>query len=347
MNRRYCSQLTYFVLLVHTKDFQIPQIAAAMQELESHLIEAVTSDDPFLTEISTHLIGAGGKRVRPTLALASALSVSPELDRRSYQGAVAVELVHLASLHHDDVMDEATSRRSVSSVNNRWGNLIAVVTGDFLLARAAGIAARLGSEVAELLADTLADMCMGQVLEVKSGFHLDRTEEEYFEAISGKTASLLAASCKIGTLVAGGSEREKTLLHGLGHSFGMIFQIRDDILDLIADRSTLGKTPGQDLVEGVYTLPVIYGLRNREFSAPLAQLLTCTKIDLKAINQILFESGAFLRAAQTLDHYLQKCKEAANDLNSAPIWDAVEVAGSLVDSVTQILEEFPTKETGS
>ncbi len=328
---------------MQTQDFQIPQIAVAMQELENHLLASVESDDPFLTEISTHLIGAGGKRIRPTLALASALSVSATLDQRSYHGAVAVELVHLASLHHDDVMDEATSRRNADSVNKRWGNLIAVVTGDFLLARAAGIAARLGSEVAELLADTLADMCAGQILEVKSGFNLNRNEQEYYEAISGKTASLLATSCKIGASVAGGSEDEKTLLCSLGYNFGMIFQIRDDVLDLVADSSTLGKTPGQDLVEGVYTLPVIYGLSDPETSESLGELLKSSNIDLPKINQILFDGGAFLRSVEALGRYLQKCKEVANDLNSAPIWDVVEVAGSLVDSLTQILEVFPNR----
>ncbi len=328
---------------MHTKDFQIPQIASAMQELENHLFDAVKSDDPFLTEISTHLIGAGGKRVRPTLALASALSVSSILDYRCYHGAVAVELVHLASLHHDDVMDEATSRRNVASVNSRWGNQIAVVTGDFLLARAAGIAARLGSEVAELLADTLADMCTGQILEVKSGFNLDRSEEEYLEAISGKTASLLGASCKIGASVAGGSEDEKTLLNELGHSFGMIFQIRDDILDFIADRSTLGKTPGQDLTEGVYTLPMIYGLRNPKVSEALGELLKSPDIDLSRINQLLLDSGAFLRSAEILGRYLRRCKEVADELNSGPIWDVVEVAGSLVDSLMQVLQAYPNE----
>jgi heptaprenyl diphosphate synthase len=328
---------------VHTKDFEIPQISLAMRELEEHLIESVKSDDPFLTEISTHLIGAGGKRLRPTLALASSLAIASEISERSYQGAVAVELVHLASLHHDDVMDEASSRRNVESVNSRWGNLLAVVTGDFLLARAAGIAARLGSEVAELLADTLADMCAGQVLEVKSGFDITRNEKDYLEAISGKTASLYATSCKIGATVVSASEREKSLLNSLGHSFGMIFQIRDDILDLVADRTTLGKTPGQDLIEGVYTLPVIYGLSDEGSRDTLAKHLSTAQIDIDSVNKVLYEHGAFLRSVEKLDHYLQQCKEAANDLNSAPIWDVVEVAGSLVDSVTQILEDLPEK----
>ena len=150
------------------------------------------SGDPFLDEVTGHLIAAGGKRLRPGLALAAATGGPPGRQADDLQGAVAVELVHLASLYHDDVMDEATMRRTVESVNARWGNLVAIVAGDFLLARSAEIAASLGTEIAGLLANTLGQLCQGQVAEVRAAFSTERTEDHYFTAIAGKTAALMA-----------------------------------------------------------------------------------------------------------------------------------------------------------
>jgi len=231
--------------------------AGYMSALEKELAEIVKTPDPLITEIASHLISAGGKRIRPLIAfsIARALGYGPEA--RFVSGAAAVELVHLASLYHDDVMDEAAVRRGVESVNSRWGNLTAVVTGDFLLARAAGIAARLGAPIAELLADTLAQMCEGQILEVGSAYSLDRTVEGYYQALSGKTASLMATSAKIPAMLACADEEFVESVTELGHHLGMIFQLRDDVMDLFATSADLHKAIGQDLEEGVYTLPIL------------------------------------------------------------------------------------------
>src|SRR5216684_5803663 len=155
-----------------------------MDRLEIELRNAVIRDDAFLDEISTHLIAAGGKRLRPALALAAAGVSGEDASRATLLGAVSVELVHLASLYHDDVMDEATRRRGVESVNARWGNLLAIVAGDFLLARSAEIAASLGDEIAGLIASTLARLCQGQVAEVRGAYDVGRTEASYLTAIS-------------------------------------------------------------------------------------------------------------------------------------------------------------------
>ena len=172
-------------------------------------------------------------------------------------GAVSVELVHLGSLYHDDVMDDATTRRTVESVNARWGNLKAILAGDYLLARASEIAASLGTEVAGLLAATIARLCEGQVLELQHTFDVGRTEEAYLASIDGKTASLLATACRIGGIVAELPRPVIEQLTHFGHSYGMAFQIVDDILDVVATDEQLGKPSGHDLVEGVYTLPVL------------------------------------------------------------------------------------------
>jgi heptaprenyl diphosphate synthase len=188
-------------------------------------------------------------------------------------GSVSVELVHLASLYHDDVIDEATMRRGAESVNSRFGNLMAIVAGDYLLARSAEIAAGLGTEIAGLLATTLGLLCQGQVSEVKTVFSVARTTEEYLKAIAGKTAALMATSCRVGALTGQATRSEVEALTEFGRNFGMVFQLRDDILDVVATNGELGKPAGQDLAEGVYTLPVLHALADPEIGPELATLL--------------------------------------------------------------------------
>lgn len=248
---------------------------ADLARVEDGLRAAAASGDPFLTEIATHLIQAGGKRVRPGFciaAAATALVVDAPAADEAVTGAVAVELVHLGSLYHDDVMDEADLRRTVDSVNARWGNLKAILAGDFLLARASELAASLGVEVAGLLAATIGRLCEGQVLELKQAFDVARTEEDYLRSIAGKTASLLGSSCRIGGLVADLPRDHTEALTTFGHSYGMAFQVVDDVLDLVADSEKLGKPAGHDLEEGVYTLPVILTL-DSDHGADLRSLL--------------------------------------------------------------------------
>jgi len=210
--------------------------------------------DAFLDEVTTHLLAAGGKRLRPVLALATATSGTAPATREDLLGAVAVELVHLASLYHDDVMDEATMRRNVESVNARFGNLVAIVAGDFLLARSPRSPPASGVEIAALLAATLGELCQGQVAEVRAAFRVDRSRDEYSSAISGKTASLMATSCRIGALTGGLDRARWTPSRKFGRCFGMIFQVRDDILDVVGTEADLGKPAGQDIAEGIYTL---------------------------------------------------------------------------------------------
>jgi len=238
----------------------MPSMADDLARVEAQLMESARSGDDFLTEISSHLIAAGGKRVRPGFCLAAAataLSIDAPASAEAITGGVAVELVHLGSLYHDDVMDEAAMRRTVDSVNARWGNLKAILAGDFLLARASELAAGLGVEVAGLLAATIGRLCEGQVLELRHAFDLDRTVDSYLRSIDGKTASLLASSCRIGGIVAGLPTAHTDALTEFGSSYGMAFQLVDDVLDLVATEAMIGKPAGHDLEEGVYTLPVI------------------------------------------------------------------------------------------
>jgi heptaprenyl diphosphate synthase len=238
-----------------------------LARVEAQLDESVRHHDRLLGDVASHLAGAGGKRIRPTLALCSAYAATDGTGAAAPEavtGAVAVELVHLGSLYHDDVIDEAETRRGVPSVNARWSNIVAILAGDFLLARASSLAASLGADVAGLLADTIGELCRGQVLELQHLFDVDRSEEGYASAIEGKTAALFAASCRIGGMVSGVAEPDLDALTRYGRHAGMCFQVVDDVLDITATDDVLGKPSGQDLMEGVYTLPVIYALAGSE-----------------------------------------------------------------------------------
>ncbi len=242
------------------EQLRLPAIDGHLEAVEGALREAVRTDDPFLTEVAGHLVHAGGKRLRPALTVASALAGGAEIDASVVQGGVSVELVHLGSLYHDDVIDQADSRHRVDSVNARWGNLVAILAGDFLLARASEIAARLGTEIAELLATTIGALCAGEVAQLQAAFDPGRSEAAYLKAVEGKTASLFSASCRIGGLVAGLPRDQVDALTGYGRALGVAFQIWDDIRDLVGTDDLLGKPAGHDMVEGTYTLPVIRAL---------------------------------------------------------------------------------------
>lgn len=244
--------------------------------IEAALFGAVQSKDPYLTELAAHLMAAGGKRLRPVMAVAAAQVGAVEPERGGVlddvvQGAVSCELVHLGSLYHDDVMDEAATRRGVETVNAKWGNLQAIVAGDFLLARASGIAASLGNEVAGLLAATIGRLCEGQVEELRHTYDPARTVKSYLSSVNGKTASLFAASARIGAIVAGQPREIVDTLTDVATEYGMVFQIVDDILDLTATDSELGKPAGHDIKEGVYTFPVLATLASG--GSPAEELL--------------------------------------------------------------------------
>jgi heptaprenyl diphosphate synthase len=240
-------------------------LARDLDRVEVRLRDAVSADDRFLGEAAGHLLAAGGKRLRPTLCLGSAYAVYGGKEAASADavtGGAAVELVHLGSLYHDDVIDEAETRRGVPSVNARWSNIVAILAGDYLLAQASALAASLGADVAALLADTIGELCRGQVLELQYLYDTERTEDSYLSAIEGKTASLMATSCRVGGMVSNVSADTLDALTQFGQHLGMCFQVVDDVLDLTRTEAELGKPVGNDVHEGVYTLPVIYALQS-------------------------------------------------------------------------------------
>ncbi len=226
--------------------------------IEAAMRSAVRTSDDYLTEIASHLIVAGGKRLRPAIAVVAGQIGGRPVTDDLVNGGVACELVHLGSLYHDDVMDESATRRGVETVNARWGNLQAILAGDFLLSKASEIAASLGTEVAGLLARTIGWLCEGQIEELRHTYDISRTESSYLSSIHGKTASLYGTAARIGGIVADLDRVSIDALTEFGTAFGMVFQIVDDLLDLTATAEQLGKPAGHDMEEGVYTLPVLH-----------------------------------------------------------------------------------------
>ncbi|HUO49787.1 MAG TPA: polyprenyl synthetase family protein, partial [Acidimicrobiales bacterium] len=314
----------------------LPELEDQLQRLEPLLVESVVTGDAFLDEVTTHLIAAGGKRLRPGLALASATLGQGTAGDDDIQGAIAVELVHLASLYHDDVMDEATMRRNVESVNARFGNLVAIVAGDFLLARSAEIAASLGTEVAGLLANTLARLCEGQVAEVRAAFSTARTEDEYYAAVAGKTAALMATSCRIGAITGGLPRSDVDALTTFGRCFGMLFQLRDDVLDVVASEEELGKPAGQDLAEGIYTLPVILALQDPATAGELRPLLgqPLDQPERDKARAIVAGSSAVAATLAAGRRYATEAAEAAAAVPGDGLGDVLRtLAHSLLDDI--------------
>ncbi|MGH8980942.1 MAG: polyprenyl synthetase family protein [Acidimicrobiales bacterium] len=321
-----------------TEVIGLPAVETDLQRLEPLLAASVTTGEAFLDDVTTHLIAAGGKRLRPTLSLVAATRGERPATDDDLLGGVAVELVHLASLYHDDVIDEATERRNVQSVNSRFGNLVAIVAGDYLLSRSAAIAAGLGTEIAGLIATTLGKLCHGQVLEVHSCFKTDRSDEDYFAAISGKTAALMSASCRVGALTGGARPDEIDAFTRFGQAFGMVFQLRDDILDVVATDGELGKPPGQDLAEGVYTLPVLLALRDPGAGPELRTLLgqPLGQPELQKARAIVSESSAVART-------LAVARRHAVDAEAATAGIAPQrVAASLGQLAHSLLDDLPT-----
>jgi heptaprenyl diphosphate synthase len=316
----------------------LPSLEEDLERVEPLLTSSVSAGDPFLDEVATHLIAAGGKRLRPLLALASATGGEHPATQADLLGGVSVELVHLASLYHDDVIDEATIRRNVESVNSRFGNLVAIVAGDYLLARSAAIAAGLGVEIAQLLADTLGRLCQGQVTEVRSAYQIVRSRDDYFASISGKTAALTATSCRIGALTGGLPTAEVDACTEFGHCFGMVFQIRDDILDITATDGQLQKPAGQDLAEGIYTLPALVALQDPDAGPDLRALLgqPLAQPEREKARSIVMASNGIARSVEAARQYVDGAQRATSGISQP------ELRAGLSGLVADLLTDLPS-----
>src|SRR6266511_2932752 len=301
------------------------QVRARLDDVEASLEKAVRADYEILGEAAFHLLSAGGKRLRPMLVLLSGY-FGDRTAPRLVPGSVAIELTHVATLYHDDVMDEADSRHGVPSVNAQWGNSVAILSGDYLFARASEISADLGAEVTRLLARTIAMVCDGQIRDVSTSGSLSQTEDGYMETIRRKTAALIATSCRLGGMLSDAPPEHVDLLERFGEALGMRFQLSNDIMDVTATEEELGKPPGQDLRQGVYTLPVLYALQDDRRGRELAELLSGGPPQGELLDRALrlvASEGSLRPARAAVTREVRRAREVAAELPAGPAKDAL------------------------
>jgi heptaprenyl diphosphate synthase len=238
-------------------------IQLELDKVEDSLRAAVAVEDPVLSESAAHLLASGGKRFRATLVLLASRFGDPSAPEL-ISAATVVELTHVATLYHDDVMDEAELRRGRASANQRWGNAVAILTGDYVFAQASNLLADLGTEAVRLQARTFARLVQGQILETSGARPDSDPVDHYLQVIADKTASLIAASARFGAMFSRVEPSTVEALTRVGEALGMAFQMSDDLIDVVGDTSVSGKIPGTDLREGVMTLPMFYALRDAD-----------------------------------------------------------------------------------
>ncbi len=306
-------------------------VSDRLDEIEVRLGHAATAPTSFVTAAAQHIISAGGKRFRPLLVVLASQLGQPVADD-VVRAALVVELTHVASLYHDDVMDEADLRRGAPSANRRWDNTVAILVGDFLFSRASSIVATLGTEYVALQADTFARLVQGQIAETLGPEPGDDPLDHYLAVVADKTGSLIATSAVFGGMVAGASPEVLTALACYGEEIGVVFQLSDDIIDIASDTS--GKTPGTDLREGVPTLPTL--LARRSTDPADARLLQLLDSDLSA-EADLTEALTLMRAhrslAQARAEIVRRAEVARGFLGPLPEGPAKEALGALCDTV--------------
>jgi heptaprenyl diphosphate synthase len=308
---------------------------AQLAEVERVMLTEISRGESFVTPVAEHLARAGGKRFRPLVTLMSARFGNRPVVRSVIDAAVIVELVHLATLYHDDVMDEASVRRGVPSVNARWDNNVAILAGDYLFAQASRMGASLGTDAVHLISVAFSELVTGQLRE-----SIEPTDvgaiDHHLQVLSEKTGSLLSLCGELGGLCTEASENELRSLHRLGHLIGMAFQISDDIIDITSTQLQSGKVPGTDLREGVNTLPTLYALREDGGDPVRLRELLSGPIqsddDVTEALDLLRSSKGLAQARSTLRQYVDDTRRELKQLPSGPTNSAFEkVAMHLLD----------------
>jgi heptaprenyl diphosphate synthase len=295
---------------------------AGLDRVEELLHREVTSGYQFVTETSLHLIDAGGKRFRPLFTLLGAqMGPHPEGDGVITAAAV-VELIHLATLYHDDVMDSATMRRGAPSANSRWDNTVAILTGDFLFAHASRLVADLGPDAVRIIADTFAELVTGQMRETRGPRPDEDPVQHYLTVIAEKTGSLIATSGRYGGMFSGCTPEQIESLHRFGSAIGTAFQISDDIIDITSPSASSGKTPGTDLREGVLTLPMLYALQDTGPVADRLRVLLAHPItddaEVAEALELLRTGPGVTRAQEVLSEHASAAREELAQLPDCP-----------------------------
>lgn len=310
------------------------EIQDDLRAVEERLRLVVQAPDPILTETSTHLFDAGGKRLRPALVLFGAKFYNFNLEK-VIPLAVALELIHTASLVHDDVVDAAMTRRGKPTVKAKWGNSISTHIGAYLFARSLVLLSTYEDKplISRVLSETSVKMSEGEIQQISSSFDVFQNLKDYFYRINRKTALLIAASTQLGAVACGAPPGIYMPLRRYGHNIGMAFQITDDILDVVSDQTLLGKPVGGDLRQGIITLPVIYALKNspkRERLIELVKKAEKSEAEVQEAIQAVTECGSIEYSFDVAAKYINKAKNELRVLPPISVRETLALAADFI-----------------
>lgn len=283
------------------------------------MAKTVRSDLPLLSETSLHLLKAGGKRLRPVFVLLSGKFGDYSLETLKHV-AVPLELIHMATLVHDDVIDDADTRRGQLTVKSKWDNKIAMYTGDFIYAKALTVVTKLPNvRIHQTLSNAIVQMCLGEMEQIRDFFNVEQSVRNYLLRIRRKTALLIAISCQLGAIATNAPARISDALYRFGYNVGMAFQIGDDLLDLCGTEKTIGKPPGSDLRQGNITLPVLYALEDADIRDRLLREISLIResegsVSSVAAVKLVRASSGIAKAEQMSDRYIAKALKALDTL---------------------------------
>ncbi len=307
-------------------------VERGLTEVESLLATHIKGEYPLVVETSRHLVEAGGKRFRPMLAiLASYFGTGP--NQKVIESAVVCELTHVATLYHDDVMDEAPLRRGVPSANSRWGNTVAILTGDYLFSKASDLLADLGPEAVRLQAKTFERLVIGQIEETQGAKEGNDPLQHYLRVVTEKTGSLIAASARFGALFGGAPADVTETLTAFGEKIGIAFQLADDVIDIASDSNQSGKTPGTDLKEGVPTLVTLQIMKSKDPKDSKLRERLSKPVPESEVTQVIAELRNHQALVDAKTYLHQLAREAKAMLSSLPSNNAKIALESLCDAI--------------
>lgn len=290
-----------------------------MDVIEKELYRSIEGDDPQLTETSLHLLKAGGKRLRPVFVLMGGKFGNYDIDKLKYI-AVPLELIHSASLVHDDVIDDAETRRGKPTVKSKWDNRIAMYTGDYIYGKALLLTTNLDNpEIHRILSKAMIEMSIGEMEQIRDFFNTEQDVRRYLLRIRRKTSLLIAISCQLGAMASDADRSIASSMYRFGYNVGMAFQIQDDLLDLCGTEKQIGKPPGSDMRQGNITLPVIYALQEPELRQPLLEEIERIhslngQCDVSTAVGMIKSSSGIARSEELADRYIQKALSALETL---------------------------------
>ncbi|WP_282155657.1 heptaprenyl diphosphate synthase component II [Cytobacillus gottheilii] len=283
--------------------------------IEEALENAIQAQSPLLHQASLHLLQAGGKRLRPVFVLLAGKFGDYDINKIK-DVAVSLELIHMASLVHDDVIDDAELRRGQLTIKAKWDNRIAMYTGDYIFARALELISNIDKPYAhQILSNTLVELCIGEIEQIKDKYNFDQNLRSYLRRIKRKTAILIAVSCQLGAIAADVEEELHKKLYKIGYYIGMSYQIIDDVLDFIGTEQELGKPAGGDLLQGNITLPALFASENKQIHDKMINVSEhTTREQIQEIITLIKNSGAIERSLKVSDQYLQKALVLIDEL---------------------------------